>query len=142
MTSGSRTPTSDGAGKFFGSGSFGIEVLAGMGYADLDLSTSAPSLQASQGFHTRGAQGAFGLVWRAQPGTSVQARASEFASLREGVGRVFRSEVFLAQALGKYVTARIGYAGWEVEGQALSNSSDFRLRFSGPALGLQFDFGP
>jgi hypothetical protein len=128
--------------KFFGDGSFGIEVLAGMGYAELDLATSSPTQQASQGFHTRGAQGGFGIVWRVQPGTSVQARATEFASLRDGIGRAFRTEVVFAQALGRYVTARIGYAGWEVEGQALANSSDFRLRFSGPALGLQFDFGP
>ena len=94
--------------KFFGGGSFGMEVLAGVGYAGLDLSTSAPGLQAAQGFHTRGAQGAFGLLWRIQSGTSLQARISEFASLRDGVGRDSRAELFLVQALGKYVSARVG----------------------------------
>lgn len=129
--------------RFFGGGSLGLEALAGLGYAGVDLSTSSPApLQASQGFHTRGVQGGVGLVWRANSATSLQLRATEFASLNSGVNRVSRAEVFLNQALADHVTLRIGYAGWEVLGESLSSSSDFRLRFSGPAIGLQFDLGP
>lgn len=129
--------------RFFGGGSLGLEALAGLGYAAAQISTSSPApLQASQGFYTRGAQGGMGLVWRGGSGTSVQLRLTEFASLRSGVSRVSRAEVFLNQALADHVTLRIGYAGWDVFGESLSSNSDFRLRFSGPALGLQFDLGP
>ena len=129
--------------RFFGGGAVGLEALAGLAYAQVDLSTSsATPLRASQSFHTRGAQGGLGLVWRAASATSVQLRLTEFASLREGVSRVSRGEVFLNQALSDHVTARIGYTGWEVNGDTLSSSSDYRLRFSGPSLGLQFDLGP
>src|SRR5437773_8205436 len=54
---------------------------------------------------------------------------------------LFRSaEVFLVQVLGENVTVRAGYAAWEAKVQALPDISDFRLRFSGAALGVQFDF--
>lgn len=129
--------------KFFGGGSVGLEVLAGVGHARAEVTTSsAAPLQASERFSTRGVQGGVGLVWRTGSGTSVQLRATEFASSRLGVNRASRAEVFLNQALASNVTARIGYTGWEVHGDSLSSSSDFRLRFSGPSVGLQFDFGP
>lgn len=127
--------------RFFGGGDLGLEVLAGVAVAEVEINTASPTLQASQGFHTRGAQGGVGLIWRAQPGTSLALRAREFASLLTGVGRAGLAEVSLTQALGRNVSVRLGYARWEVEGQELSNSSAFRLRFSGPSLQLQFDFG-
>ena len=127
---------------FFGGGALGLEALAGLGYAGLELGTTSATLQASQGFYTRGAQGGVGLIWRVQASTSVHLRLTEFASLGEGVSHADRAEVFLNHALARNVTARIGYTGWEVNADALPNSSAFRLRFSGPALGLQFDFGP
>ena len=128
--------------KFFGGGAVGLDVSAGMGLAGLDLRTRSATLQAARDFSTRGAQGGVGLVWRFQPGTSLQVRAMEFASGDEGVDRISRAEVTLAQALGPYVTGRIGWAGWNVRGQLISGDSAFRLRFSGPTLGLQFDFSP
>jgi hypothetical protein len=128
--------------KFFGGRSLGLETFAGLGYAGLDLSVSSPGQQASQHFSTLGPQGGVGLIWRMHPGTTLQARIADFVSAKDGVNRATRAEVFLVKALGRNVTARAGYAGWEVKGQALTNISDFRLRFSGPALGLQFDFGP
>ena len=128
--------------RFFGGGAAGLEFLAGLGYSGVELSTSSAALQASQGFYTRGVQGGMGFIWRSDAGTSLQLRVTEFASLRSGVSRASRAEVFLNQALASHVTARIGYTGWEVEGETLSSSSDFRLRFSGPSVGLQFDLGP
>jgi hypothetical protein len=127
--------------KFFGGRSVGLETLAGLGYAGLDLSVSSPTQQASQHFSNWGPQGGVGVIWRMQPGTSLQARIAAFASSRDGVNQAAWAEVFLVKTLGRNVTARAGYAGWEVKGQTLSNNSDFRLRFSGPALGLQIDFG-
>jgi hypothetical protein len=127
--------------KFFGGGTVGLDVTAGMGVAGLDLRTRDGGQQAARDYSTRGAQGGVGLVWRLQPGTSLQVRVTEFASLNEGVDRISRAEVSFAQALGPYVSGRLGWAGWEVRGGSLTNDSDFRLRFSGPTLGLQFDFG-
>ena len=129
--------------RLFGEGAVGLEVLAGVAHAAVDLTTTSPSpLQASERFSTRGVQGGVGVVWRTGSGTSMQLRATEFASSRLGVNRASRAEVFLNQALASNVTARIGYTGWEVHGDSLSSSSDFRLRFSGPSVGLQFDLGP
>lgn len=128
--------------KFFRDGSLGLETFAGLGYSGLDLAVSSPGQQASQHFSTLGPQGGVGLVWRMQPGTTLQARIAGFVSAKDGVNRAARAEVFLLKALGENVTARAGYSGWEAKGQALPGISDFRLRFSGPALGLQFDFSP
>ena len=128
--------------KFFGGGAVGLDVTAGVGFTGLNLRTSGGGQQAERGYSTRGAQGGVGLVWRFQPSTSLQLRLIEFGSAGEGVDRVSRAEVALAQAFGPYVTGRIGWAGWEVRGQPLNGDSDFRLRLSGPSLGLQFDFGP
>ena len=51
------------------------------------------------------------------------------------------AEVFLNQAPARNVTPRVGGTGWEVNADALSSSADIRLRFSAPALALQFDLG-
>jgi hypothetical protein len=129
--------------KFFAGRSLGLETFAGLGYAWLDLTVSSPSQQASQHFSTLGPQGGVGLIWRLRPSTtSLQARIAGFVSATDGVNRAARAEVFLVQALGENVTVRAGYAAWEAKGQALPDISDFRLRFSGAALGLQFDFSP
>jgi hypothetical protein len=128
--------------KFSANRSLGFETFIGLGYAWLDLTVSSPTQQASQNFTTLGPQGGLGLIWRLQPGASLQARIAGFVSAREGVNRASRAEIFLVKALGENVTARAGYAAWEVKGQDLAGMSDFRLRFSGPSLGLQFDFSP
>lgn len=128
--------------KFFGGGAVGLDVTAGVGWADLGLRTRGGGQDAARGYSTRGAQGGVGLVWRFHPTTSLQLRVIEFASASEGVDRVSRAEVSIAQAFGSHVTGRLGWAGWEVRGQPLNGDSDFRLRFSGPTLGLQFDIGP
>ncbi len=126
--------------KFFADRSLGLETFAGLGYAWLDLRVASPSQQASEHFSTLGPQGGGGLIWRMHPGTSLQGRIAGFVSATDGVNRAVRGEVFLVKGLGENVTARAGYVGWEAKGHALSGVSDFRLRFSGPALGLELDF--
>jgi len=128
--------------KFFGGRSLGLETFAGLGHAWLDLTVSSTGQQASRHFSTLGPQGGVGLLWRLHPGTTLQGRIAGFVSAADGVNRATRAEVFLVKALGENVTARAGYASWVAEGHALSGISDFRLRFSGPALELQFDFSP
>jgi len=126
--------------KFFADRSLGLETFAGLGYAWLDLSVASLTQQASEHFSTLGPQGGIGLIWRLRPGTSLQGRIAGFVSPTDGVNRAVRGEVFLVKSLGENATARAGYAGWEAKGHALSSISDFRLRFSGPALGLELDF--
>lgn len=128
--------------KFFGGGAVGMDVTAGVGFTDLDLRTASATQQAARTYSTHGPQGGVGLLWRIQPGTSLQARIIEFASADQGVDRLRRGEVVVAQAFGPYVSGRVGWAAWDVRGQIVNGDSDFRLRFSGPTLGLQFDFGP
>lgn len=128
--------------RFFGGGAVGLDVTAGLGLAELDLRTRSASLQAGRTYSTNGPQGGVGLVWRIQPGTSLQARIIEYGSGDQGVDRLRRGELLLAQAFGPYVSGRIGWAAWDVRGQIINGDSDFRLRFSGPTLGLQLDFGP
>ncbi len=128
--------------RFFGGGAVGLQALAGVAYAGVRLNTSSPTLQASQGFYNRGAQGGVGLVWRNPSGTAIEARLTEFFGIESNVDRASRYEAFVSQAVGDNVSLRLGYAGWEVKGQDFSSNSAYRLRFSGPALGLQVDFGP
>lgn len=128
--------------KFFGGGAVGLQVLAGAAYAGVRLQSTSPTLQASQGFYNRGAQGGVGLVWRNPTGTAIEARLTEFFGLESNVDRASRYDAFVSQAVSNNVTLRLGYAGWEVKGQDYSSNSAYRLRFSGPALGLQVDFGP
>jgi len=128
--------------RFFGDRAIGLETFAGLGYSGLSLTVSSPAQQASQHFSTFGPQGGVGLIWRLHPGTSLQARIAGFVSAETGVNRAARAEAFVVKALGENVTVRAGYVGWEAKGQTLPDTSDFRLRFSGPSLGLQFDFNP
>jgi hypothetical protein len=128
--------------KFFGGGAVGMDVTAGMGFTELDLRTRSASAQAARTYSTNGPQAGVGLVWRIQPGTSLQVRIVEYASSDEGADRLRRGEVVIAQALGPYISGRLGWASWDVRGQIINGDSDFRVRFSGPTLGLQLDFGP
>jgi hypothetical protein len=127
--------------KFFRERSLGLEVLAGAGYSSLGLTVSSPTQRASENFGTWGPQAAVGLIWRWRPDTSVQARVAGFLSGADrGANEMARFELFAAKAFHENLTLRAGYAGWEVKGQGLADMSDFRLRFSGPFLGLDLNF--
>jgi len=129
--------------KFFDGRALGLEVLAGLGNARLDLAVSSTAQQASESFSTQGPQAGAGLLWRLQPGTSLQARASGFVSASgRGVNEAVRSELSLAQVLHENLGVRVGFSSWEVKGQGQDGISDFRLRFSGPSLMLEMNFRP
>ena len=57
---------------FYGSGAVGIEALGGLGYVGLDLTLASPTQRASRNLDSVGLVGAFGLIWRIRPGTSLQ----------------------------------------------------------------------
>jgi hypothetical protein len=126
--------------KFFGSGGFGIETLAGIGYADLDLSIASATQRANEKLSSWGAAGGFGIVWRFRPGTSLQSRIAVFGSGEDsGVSGASRLDAYIVQALGRNAAVRAGYAAWSVVSER-ENASDIHLRFSGPALGLDLLF--
>jgi hypothetical protein len=126
--------------KFFGSGGFGIETLAGIGYADLDLSITSATQRANEKLSSWGAAGGFGIVWRLRPGTSLQSRIAVFGSGEDsGVSAASRLEAYIVQALGRNAAVRAGYAAWSVISER-ENASDIHVRFSGPALGLDLLF--
>src|SRR5215510_9855435 len=101
---------------FFGeSGSFGIEGVGGLGYAELDLTTSNALQSANEKLGNGGVVLGFGIIWKFATSTSLQSRITLFGSGdREGVSSASRFELFLAQALGSHFAIRGGVAGWTV----------------------------
>ena len=128
--------------KFFGSSPvFGVEVLGGIGFGKMDITASSATQRAIDGRDSVGLTLGAGGLWRWRPGTSVQARFTGFYSGDQGgVSSVLRGEVYLVQALGRHAALRAGYAGWQVDSDSNGAGSDIRLRFSGPALGLDVMF--
>jgi hypothetical protein len=127
--------------KFFSERPLGLEVTAGVGFSSLDLAVSSPTQHASDHLYTRGPQAGIGLIWRLNPGTSIQGRVSEFISADDhGVNKMTRYELFFAKALHDNFTLRAGYAVWDVNGEGQYNMSDFQLRASGPVLALDWNF--
>lgn len=127
--------------KFFRERSLGLELSGGIGFASLGLTVSSPTLKASGSFDTAGGQGGVGLIWRMSPDTSLQGRVAGYISTDDlGVTSIRRYELFFAQALDKNLTLRAGYAGWELNGPSGAGMSGFEIRFSGPAVVLDWDF--
>lgn len=119
----------------------GFELLAGLGYAQLDLTVSSATQRAQETLDSTGAIGQFGGIWRLRPGTSVQGRlAWYFSGADDGVANAQRLELFLVQALGRNLALRGGYASWHVETDRGRGESNINMRFSGPALGLDLMF--
>lgn len=127
--------------KFFNERSLGLDVSAGLGYTSLGLSVSSQTQKATQNFATWGPQGGVGLIWRFRSGTSLQARATGFASSADqGVTGLSRYELYLSQAILDNFSLRAGYADWNVSGQNQPLMSNFRLQFSGPVVALDLSF--
>ena len=125
----------------------GIETLVGLAYARLGLRLTGTNKVAAERLDGGGVVVSLGGMLRLWPSGSVQLRGSGFASTTsEGVSSVGHYELSLAQALGRNAAVRIGYAGWDVRSRreddefSNSNRSSIRLRFSGPALGLELMF--
>ena len=132
---------------FFGAGTFGIEALGGLAYAELDLTTTSATQRASEKLGSGGLVGSFGIVWKFLPRTSLQSRLTLFASGEtEDVTGAARWDVYVVQALGRHAALRGGFSGWGVTSQrededfTSSPNSRIRARFSGFALGLDVAF--
>jgi hypothetical protein len=131
--------------RFFGDGAVGIEALGGLGFAGLDLTLASTTQSAKAGLNSAGGVGGFGLIWRIRPGTSLQTRLTAFVSGKsDAVNNASRFELFASQALGRHAAIKAGYSAWEVNSNHnrfdFSDASDIRVRFSGPALGLELMF--
>jgi hypothetical protein len=127
--------------KFFRDRALGIELGGGAGYTSLDLAVSSATQSTSDRYASYGIQGGVALIWRLQPSTSLHARVAGYASRGTvGVTDLGRYDFYLAQALGDNLSLRAGYAKWEVNGSGGVGTSDFRMVFSGPVLGLGMDF--
>ena len=127
--------------RFFGAEErIGFELLGGLSYANLDFTVASGGARGSDNFSTLGVTGGVGLLWRLRPGTSAQARMTGFwgATSNEDA-QVTRGELALAQALGRNISLRGGYAWWEIRSDRVAGS-DLRARLSGPMLGLEFGF--
>jgi hypothetical protein len=133
--------------RHFFDGGFGIEGLGGVGFAELDFGVASAAQSARQKMSNGGVLGGFGLLWKLRPTTALQARAGVFfGGLGQDVSTITRLEVYAAQALGRHAALRAGWSAWNVRsfpegnGNPGSLDSSIRLRFSGPALGLDLAF--
>jgi len=134
--------------KFFGSSqAFGIEGLAGLAYARLNLTVSGATQRASESLSDGGVVVGVGGIWRFRPSTSLQARIAAFGSgSTEGVTSASRLGVYVAQALGRNAAVRAGLASWGVRSQreadddSTSLKSPIRVQFTGVALGFDMMF--
>ena len=133
--------------KFFGEGTFGIEALGGLGYAEMDVTVASGAQRLSENLGNGGLVGGFGIVWRFRPTTSLQSRWTLFLSGKdEGVSGASRVDLYIAQALLSNVGLRVGFVGWGVDSRreasegSASFKSPIRMRLAGPALGLDVMF--
>jgi len=132
--------------RFFGSGVFGIEALGGLGFAELDLTTSSATQSANEKMSSGGLVGGFGIVWKFLPAASLQSRFTLFASGdEEGVTAAARLDVNIAWALARNVAVRGGLVSWGI-GSSRSQTSDTSVNsriqagLSGLLLGLDVAF--
>ena len=99
--------------RFFGSGVFGIEALGGLGFAELDLTTSSPAGSANDKMSSGGIVGGFGLLWKFHPSAYLQPRLTIFASgEEEGVSAAARFDLQVAWAFARNVAVRGGLTSW------------------------------
>jgi hypothetical protein len=122
--------------RFFGSRPIGIEVLGGLVHSRLNLSASAPGRSASERFSSNGLTAGVGGIWKFRPTTSLQVRFSAFAA-SETAGH--RTELFVAQALGRNAAIRGGYTFWRLRTEPAFDS-EVTADFSGPAVSLDVMF--
>ena len=127
--------------RFFGDGSFGIEALAGLAQAILDLTVSSATQRASENLSTTGFQLGVGGIWRLRPGTGLQARYTWFGSSKYYEDTTVSSVEFsAAQALGHNLVVRGGYAYTKVYSERVDFFSDIKVKLSGPTLRLELQF--
>lgn len=127
--------------RFFGDGPVGLEVLVGPAYATLDFKVTSPTQQAADTFSYAGPSAGLGLIWRARPDSSVQARytVADLFGDNASLAQTRRAEAFLVQALGQNASARAGYTWWSVDATPPAGS-EIQVKFNGPSLGLELQF--
>ena len=119
----------------------GMEVTAGVAYADLDLTVSSPNQRAQESLSSVGLRYGIAGIWRLRPGTQLQARLTGFYSGDyHDVTTAYSSELSLGQALGSNVVVRGGYAYTSADSGRDSPDSKISLRISGPLLRLELQF--
>jgi len=119
----------------------GFEALAGIAFAELDLSVSSAGRRASETLSSPGPQLGLGAMWRLRPGTSVHLRGSWFRSTDETeVSQASRYELLLMQSLGRNAALRAGYSWWSLESNRGETVSPIQVEFRGPTLGLEVMF--
>jgi hypothetical protein len=126
--------------RFLDGGPVGFELLGGAAFSKLRLMVSSTTQQAAETFSSPGPSAGVGVIGRVRPGTSVQLRYTytAFLSLSD-LNQAQRGEGSLVQALGPNAAARVGYAWWRGDARR-GSSSDIVVGFSGPTLGLEFQF--
>ena len=137
--------------RYFFTENVGIEVLGGLGYAEFDLTVASaigsPALPVNEKLSSTGLVGGVGFIWKILPSTSLQTRITGFGSGEtEGVSAAARWDLYLVQAIGRYLALRAGVTAWSVESEREHDEFDdslnsrIRARFSGLSLGLDLAF--
>ena len=134
--------------KFFGaSQNFGIEALAGLGFAELDLTTTGPGRSANEKISNGGLLGGFGLIWKFHPSVYLHPRFTFFGSSdEEGISAAGHLDVQVAWAVARNIVLRGGVASVAfVSSRAEANngnSPNSRIAASagGVSLGLDVQF--
>lgn len=122
---------------FMQNGVLGGEVVLGLSHAALDYTSTAPGQRATDQVSNLGATVGLGGILRLRPGTSLQARYTWLSA-----GGVFtetnarRFDISAAQALGRNLVLRAGYASWQYSTDQ-NTGSKLNAHLSGPTLGLE-----
>jgi hypothetical protein len=126
---------------------FGIEALGGLGYAELEITTTSPLQSAREKLGNGGLVGGFGVLWQFAYDTGLQSRLMLFASgQEEGVTAAGRLDVYIVQSLGRHAALRAGLVSWGVgsirsdAADSSSTKSPISAGFAGIALGLDLMF--
>jgi hypothetical protein len=119
----------------------GMEVTAGVAYADLGLTVSSSSQRAKESLSSMGVRYGIAGIGRLRPGTQLHARVTGFYSGDyHDITTAYSSELSVGQALGSNVVVRGGYAYTSAESDRDGPDSKISLRFSGPLLRLELQF--
>jgi len=123
-------------GRMFFDDLLGLEFLGGLAFTSLDLTVTSPGRRATEARSDGGISAGIGGLVRMLPSTILQARWTAFVSSDTSAQRI---EIHAVQAFGRNVALRAGWTDWKLSSKD-NFSSEFRIRFSGPALGLDLMF--
>jgi hypothetical protein len=133
---------------FFGAArTFGIEGVAGLGNATMDITASTATQSAREDLRSGGLVFGGGVIWNFLPHTSLQSRVTLFGSgEREGITGAARFDVMVSHAFTRNIALRGGLTTWGLTSErdededASSPNSHIRSNFGGLAVGLDVMF--